>query len=225
MGPLTSSRVLTEPELVPVGTPVDPLQLLDMRDIRARFGELNPLPARPPGVDVLLPRVVCGECEPLVPAVLDHQVMEVPRPVADVELRVVQVAEHELRAAGADRDALRGRRLQLHQADRACARLRIRAELRLLVDHCREQRRVQVVVLRMRAHDARVAKRIPEARPPGRLRLLQVHERSGSGDRDRAYHDEAPQDDESLSTTPATKASRSASEPSFTYEKSARLSF
>src|SRR4029079_6523876 len=97
---------------------------------------------RAPAVDVLLAGVVRSEREPLV-AVLRQQVMEIPGAVAHVQLRVVEIGEDELRSAGADRDALRGRGLELHQADRAGARLRIRAKLRLLVDHGGEERGIE----------------------------------------------------------------------------------
>src|SRR5207302_8406199 len=89
----------------------------------------------------------------------------------------------------------------------------------------RQQGGVQVGGVGVAADDGRVPERVPEARPPGRLGVLQVHERSGRSERDRGDGDEAPQDDERLSTTPATYASRSESEPSLTYEKSARRNF
>jgi hypothetical protein len=47
--------------------------------------------------------------------------------------------------------------------------------------------------------------------------VLQVHERAGGNDRDRGDDDEAPYDDDDrVSTTSATNASRSASEPALT---------
>src|SRR5581483_2697841 len=82
-----------------------------------------------------------------------------------------------------------------------------------------------VVVVRMAAHDLGVAQGVPELCIPGRLRPLQVDERARSEDDESEQRDDAPQDDESFSTTPATNASRSAREPSFTYAKSARASF
>src|SRR6478672_1767819 len=73
-------------ELVRVCAAVDLLQPLDLVDVRARLRELDALTRRAPLVDVLLPRVVGSKREPLV-GVFRHQVMQVPRAVADVDLR------------------------------------------------------------------------------------------------------------------------------------------
>src|SRR5439155_1300228 len=207
-----------------VRAPVDLLQALDLVDVGPGLGELHVLARRAPAVDVLLARVVGGEREPLV-VVLHQQMMEVPGAVANVQLRVVQVGEHELRAAGPNRDPLRGGGLQLHEPDRTGARLGIGAELRLLLDHGREECRIEVVVAGVGADDALVAQRVPEPRIPGRLRALQIDECARRDDGERDEPRDAPQDDESLSSTLAAKASRSSSEPSLTYEKSARRTF
>ena len=48
--------------------------------------------------------------------------------------------------AGADRDALRRVRQQLHEADRAGLGLHVRVEAALRIDHRREQCRIEIVV-------------------------------------------------------------------------------
>src|ERR1044071_4359981 len=99
--------------------------------------------------------------ERLVTGLLE-EVLEVPGAVANVQLWVREVADAERRAAGADRDAACRRRRELHQPDGTRLRVRRRVELRLLVDHGREERRVEVVVVRVRTDDRRVVERIAQ---------------------------------------------------------------
>src|SRR5438034_1433312 len=135
-----------------VGVAIDALEVLDAVDITARLRELDALSLLQPGVDVVLPRVVGGEREALV-SVLVEEVSQVPGAVADVDLRVVEVADAETGAAGVNGDPLRGRGQELHQPDRTRARARIGPELALLVDDSGEQGRVEVVVLGVPADD------------------------------------------------------------------------
>src|SRR5437763_15638980 len=104
--------------------------MLDPRDVVPGLGEGDPPPLGAPGVDVLLAGVVDRERGPLV-AVLVEQMAQVPRAVADVDLRVVDIADSEARASGEYGDPLRSRRQELHQADRAGARARVSVELAL----------------------------------------------------------------------------------------------
>src|SRR5437868_12517486 len=99
-------------ELGAVRVAVDPLEVLDARDVVPRLRELDRLALRPPVVDVLLASVVRGEGRPLVAVLLD-QVPQVPRSVADVELRVRQVGDAERRSARVHRDPLRRARQEL----------------------------------------------------------------------------------------------------------------
>jgi hypothetical protein len=62
----------------------------DLLDVRARLRELDPDAAAAPRVDVALSRVVGGERRREVVVVAVKQVAEVPRAVADVDLRVEQ---------------------------------------------------------------------------------------------------------------------------------------
>jgi len=89
------------------------------------------------------------------------QVAEIPRAVPDVELRVQQVGDDEPLTARADRDPACGVGEELHQSDRARRRAGAGIELALGVDDGREERRIEVVVLRMAAHDRLVAQRVP----------------------------------------------------------------
>ena len=111
-------------------------------DVRARLRELDVLARGAPLSTFAWPALYAASAS-RSSSYFVEQVVQVPRAVADVDLGVVEIGEHELRAAGADRDPLRGRRLKLHQADRARARLRVRVELRLLLDHGREERRIR----------------------------------------------------------------------------------
>src|ERR671923_1394924 len=86
------------PQLRSVGVAVDPLELLDPVDVGARLGEGDSLALAAPGVDVSLARVVRRERRPLV-AVLVEEMAQVPRAVADVDLRLVEVVDAEARAA------------------------------------------------------------------------------------------------------------------------------
>src|SRR5919202_6432032 len=101
---------------------------------------------------------------------------EVPGAVADVDLRLVEVLDLEARAAGADGDPLRRRRLKLHQAERARVRAGARAELALLVDDRGEERRVEPIVPRVPADDLVVGERVAQPLVPGRLRAVHVRE-------------------------------------------------
>src|SRR5207302_5750581 len=108
----------------------------------------------------------------------------------------------------------------------AGARARVRVELALLLDNRGEERGVQPIVAGVPTDDRRVLERIPEPRPPGRLRPLEIRERAERRRQHRRGEKDPPQeDDESSSTTPATKASSASSDPSFTYAKSAWRSF
>src|ERR671937_2830718 len=86
---------------------VEPFQVLYAVDIRPGLRERNPLALPPPAVDVVLARVVGGERRPLVP-VLVQQMPQVPRPVADVDLRVVEILFSEPRSAGVRCDSVGG---------------------------------------------------------------------------------------------------------------------
>src|SRR5579884_473078 len=213
------------PELLRVRAAVDPLQPLDLVHVVPRLGELDSGVLLPPAVDVLLTRVVRRQREPFAP-VLVKQMSEVPRAVANVDVRVREIGDAEARAARVLRDALRRARRQLHEPDRPCLGASVRVELALGLDHRGEQRGVEMVLRGVDANVRRVPERKPEARVPRRLRLLQIEE-AGDGREDHGARDEpAPQRDRrSSSRTPATKASSSSSEPSLTYEKSARRTF
>src|SRR5205814_10130179 len=113
-----------------VRSAVDALQAFHPVDVRSRLAEADAAAGLQPRVDVLLARVVRGEGRLLV-VVLVQQMAQVPRAVADVQLGVVQIRDDELRAAGVHRDSLRRSGQQLHQADRARARLHVGAELAL----------------------------------------------------------------------------------------------
>src|SRR6476661_781943 len=141
---------------------------------------------------------------------------EIPGAVADVDLGVVEILDFEPRAAGMEGNSFRRVRKELHQADRAGGRPGIGFELRLLIDDRRQKRGVEVVVARVAAHDLLVGERIPESLPPPRLRRLQRGER---GEQRPDEQDEAEGPFHVLRSviTPATNASRSASDPSLTY--------
>src|SRR5437868_13560126 len=79
-------------ELGAVRVAVDPLEVLDSRDVVTRLRELDRLALRPPVVDVLLARVVGRERRALVAVLLD-QMTQVPGAVADVDLRIRQVGD------------------------------------------------------------------------------------------------------------------------------------
>src|SRR4029077_12962539 len=114
----TAARILileSVPELGRVCAAVDLLQALDLVDVVACLVELDPDVLPLPAVDVVLAGVVGGKREPLVLVVAVEQVAQVPRAVADVDVRVGQVGDAETAAAGRLRDALRRGRRQLHQ--------------------------------------------------------------------------------------------------------------
>src|SRR4029453_131767 len=180
-------------------------------------GELDALPLLPPAVYVVLAGVVGGEGGPLV-AVLVQQGAQGPRAAPRVALRVVEGGEADARAARVHRDSLRGRRQELHQPDRARARARVRVELALLVDHPGKEGGVEVVVARMPAHDRLVAEGVAKPDVPAGLGRVDVRERSdergaGEEDEEELLHSASGM---SAAITSPTKASRSASEPSFT---------
>src|SRR5262245_42064231 len=132
-------------EIRPVGLLVDAPDALDLGHVRPRLREDDAGPFAPPAVHVPLARVVRGE-RGLHVAVAVAQVVEVPRAVADVDLRVLEVGEHEPRPAGASRDPLRRRRQELHQADGPGVRVRIRVEAALDVDDGGQEVGIEVVV-------------------------------------------------------------------------------
>ena len=112
--------------------------------------------------------------------------VEVPRAVADVDLGVAEIGNDESGAAGAERDALRRVREELHEPDRACAGLRIRIESALDVDDRGEERGVEVVVRRVRADDVLVLERVARPEVPVGLRLHDPrahagHDENGNG--------------------------------------------
>ena len=113
-------------------------------------------------------RVVRGEREPLV--AVRSQEVEVPRAVADVDLGVARSAttKRSPPVRSAMPFAVSGQ--ELHQADRARRRARVRVEPALGVDHRREQRGVEVVVPRVRADDVLVLERVARSAGTSRAR-------------------------------------------------------
>src|SRR5262249_47150261 len=130
----------------------------------------------------------------------------------------------EARPACVHGDSLCGRRKQLHEPDRPGLRPRVGLELRLLVDDRREQRGIEVVVVRMASDDLLVVERIPDAFPPRRLRRLERDERDPDPPGEDDCGDDAPHP-VNRAMTSATNASSPSSVPSLTYEKSARATF
>src|SRR5206468_7137689 len=98
---------------------------------------------------------------------LVEQMAQVPRAVADVQLRLVEVGDLKSSAAGPGGDPERGVGEQLHEPDRSRARARVRMELRFLVDDGGKQGRIEVVVARVSADELVVPQRIAEAQVPG----------------------------------------------------------
>src|SRR3954464_5813605 len=225
---MTSRLMSVKRQVIPVTTPIKRFQVLDPRDVVPCLGKRDALPLAAPGVDVLLAGVVGGERRALV-SVLVQQMAQVPRAVADVDLGVVEIGDPEARAARVDRDPLGRVRQQLHQADRAGARARVRVELALLVDDAGQERRVGdggqgrgggSVVASVAADDRAVVERVAQAHVPrgrGRVHVSESASERGADEQQRQELLHVP----SSSSTPATNASRSSSEPSFTYEKSA----
>src|SRR4029077_10898704 len=101
-------------------------QALDLGDVVARLVELDADVLALPAVDVLLAGVVGGERQLLVAVVPLEEMPEVPRTVADVDVRVREVGDAETAAARVLRDALGRVRRQLHEADGACVRASVR---------------------------------------------------------------------------------------------------
>src|SRR5919201_1714211 len=102
--------------------------------------------------------------------------------------------------------------------------MRIGLELRFLVDHGREQRRIEVVVPRVAANDLLVPQRVPDPLPPRRPRRLEHRERRPDGGREQRSGQQ-PSHGVSCARTSATNSSSSSSDPSLTYAKSARATF
>src|SRR5215207_1162450 len=136
---------LVESELVVVGARVNFLNVEDFVDVLLRFGKLDAGTAVDPAVYVRLPSVVGRQAEADV-VVLADKPAEVERSVPDVDLGVVEVVDLEAGAAGVQRDAPRGVREKLHEADGTRVRLGVRVELALPVDHGRDERGVEIVV-------------------------------------------------------------------------------
>ena len=200
---------------------VNALRVLDAVHVREHVGRDDALMAADPAIDGRLAGVVGSERSPLV-AVLVEQPAQVPRAVADVDVGVVEIGDGERRPAGPLRDRLGRHRRQLHQPHRPHARERVRPESALLVDDGGHERRVEPVAGRVRAHDVAVVERI-----------LEPVDEGGPLDRRHSEHDGRPggdhchgQDEQQAprshrrrsSSTRATNASSSASEPSLTYE-------
>ena len=149
---------------------VDLLDPLDLRDVAPRLRELDPDALLAPAVDVARACVVGGERGALV-AVAVEEVAEVPRAVADVDLgrrrgRRRRTASPPVRTAMPR--AVSGS--SCIRPDRAGVRARLGVEPALGVDHGREQRRVEVVVLRVAAHDRLVPQRVAD--PLDEVRLM-----------------------------------------------------
>ena len=148
---------------------------------------------------------------------LREEVGEVPGAVADVDLRVVEIADVEraCRPCGSRCPAP-------SPASAASARSRPsddsarRVELRLLVDHRREQRRVEAVLARVHAHEL-----ASSGADSGAARTTAGSSSTTYSDgaarpatTSSERHDEAPHPARS-SITDATNASSSSSEPVF----------
>src|SRR2546426_8728856 len=142
--------------------------------------------------------------------------VEVPGAVTDVDLGVVEILDPETRATSMERDPFGGVRQELHQADRAGRRPSVGLELRLLIDDRGQERRVEVVVVRVAPHDLFVGERIPQPLPPTRLRGLQRGERRKQRP-DEQDEAEGPFHVARSAITPARNASSSSSVPSLTY--------
>ena len=112
--------------------------------------------APPQAADVLGPAVVGGERGDLVAVEAVEQVAQVEGAVADVEVRVGEVVVDEGLAAAQRLDRVGGVGGDLHQAAGAGVRGLV-GEARLLVDHRRDQRRVEVEALGLLADDVVVA--------------------------------------------------------------------
>src|SRR5262249_10967276 len=210
--PPADSRVLSEV----VVASVDRLQMFDAIDVRARLRKLDPAALLTPLVDGPLAGVVRGECQALVPVTV-QQVPEEPGAVADIELRVDQIVELELRPPGPSRDPFRRRGHQLHEPHRPGRGSRCRPELALLVDDRSKKGRIEVVIARVRADDRLVPKRVPHLLEPALRRSL--HERDDDGNRrseDEECAEPSHPEPVSLPITPDTNRSSSASVPSFT---------
>src|SRR5829696_8043869 len=196
--------------------------MLDPLDVVAGLREGDSLPFGAPLVDVVLARVVGRQGGALV-VVLVEQVPQVPGAVADVDLGIVEIGDAEPRAARVDGDALRCVWEQLHQSDRARAGTGARAKLALLVDHARQQRRVEPVVTRVTAHDRFVVEGVADPHVPPGLRRVDVREPPTEGGAQQEDGQELLHRGPAVNsfTTSPTKASNSSSEPSLTYAKSA----
>ncbi len=195
-----SWTTLSAPELVGVRLRVHAPDALDLVDVRPRLREGDPTALREPAVDVPLARVVGGEREPQVAVVVVAQVVEVPGAIAHVDLRIAEIGDDEPRPARAERDALGRLRKQLHQPDRAGGGLDVRVEAALGVDDRREERRVEVVVSRVRPDDVLVLERVARAEVPVRLGVDDP--RGGTREREqrKGDRDEVPHETTSVRT-------------------------
>ena len=104
---------------------------------------LRPRPLQP-AVDIRLTCVVGGQRKQLAAVVLVEQIAQVVAAVGDVHGRLPEVGDRERGAAGQVREELGRLGLDLHQtlgAGRRCAGV----ELRLGVDHRRDQSRVKLL--------------------------------------------------------------------------------
>src|SRR5436190_19357461 len=87
---------------------------------------------------------------------------DVPGAVANVDLGGVEIGDPEPGTAGSLGDPHCRLWQQLHEADRSAVRARLSLELALLVDHRRQQRRVEPVVAGVAADDLAVVEWVPE---------------------------------------------------------------
>src|ERR687887_2259235 len=127
-------------------------------DVADRVEAGRPAGAAHPAVDVVRAGVVRRDREHLVAAVAGEQVAQVPGAVRDVDLSRPEVLQLEAGAARLARDELRGAREELHQTLGPGARGAV-AELRLLVDDRRDQRRVEALLGGLLANDVLVPER------------------------------------------------------------------
>ena len=86
-----------------------------------------------------------------------------PTPEMRAAMASAEVGDDEPVSPGPERDALRGLGKELHEADRAGSRLRVRVEAALHVDDGGEERRVEVVVRGVAAEDVLVLERVARA--------------------------------------------------------------
>src|SRR5579859_2138475 len=97
-------------QVATVGVPIDLFRTLHAVYVASDVARSDAFPRSQPRIDPGFPRVVGRERQPFAPVLVD-QLPEIPRAVADVDVRLVEVGHTEGGAAGAARDRLRGRRL------------------------------------------------------------------------------------------------------------------